>query len=427
MPRKAANRKADNSKATPRKNRTRSDTIPTRTLKASNPDSLDPWRYVSADLLAHFGVVEADLEGIRQFARLEGTDKVREGRRILQEAIIDAQVVPDSRCALAVAESESLLAGYATLDEPHRAEVARLVEQIGSYLRDPTRKRPFNALMLASPGAGKSHFIKQVAARMRADRVQAVTFNMATMNSPDDLAQPVDELRNLKVNDRFPLLFLDEFDSDPSRYAFLLPLLWDGELHVGHRDLKLGKVVIVLAGSSPELPKTMVQSAQMRNDADRSGDHVAAGKLVDLLSRINGGVIDIPDLELRTEQRDRRVDKICVAIALLKSRFGDDLSAVPRAFLRFIALTSFRYGVRSIAHVVDEIRRDAFRGGVLSRTSLGLPIDSEAALQGSSLRFHLLDKNQGFGIVDRWTELKKDEAVVNVNSRGILSLLPFRA
>jgi len=53
--------------------------------------------------------------------------------------------------------------------------------------------------------------------------VQAVTFNMATMRSPDDMAQPIDELRNLKVNDRFPLLFLDEFDSDPSHYAALLP------------------------------------------------------------------------------------------------------------------------------------------------------------------------------------------------------------
>ena len=99
---------------------------------------------------------------------------------------------------------------------------------------------------------------------MRDERVQAVTFNMATMQSADDMAQPIDELRNLKVNDRFPLLFLDEFDSDITRYASLLPLLWDGELHIGHRDLKLGKAVIVLAGSNPDLPKAMVESATMR-------------------------------------------------------------------------------------------------------------------------------------------------------------------
>jgi hypothetical protein len=76
------------------------------------------------------------------------------------------------------------------------------------------RNSPFKSADIAVPGAGKSHFIKQLARKMEADRVQAVTFNMATMQSTDDMAQPVDELRNLKVNDRFPLLFLDEFDSD---------------------------------------------------------------------------------------------------------------------------------------------------------------------------------------------------------------------
>ena len=118
--------------------------------------------------------------------------------------------------------------------------------------------------MLAAPGAGKSHFIGRLAKAMEGERVQAVTFNMATMQSQDDMARPVDEVRNLKVSDHFPLLFLDEFDSNPDRYASLLPLLWDGELRVGHRDLKLGKAVIVLAGSDPDLPKTMEQSANMR-------------------------------------------------------------------------------------------------------------------------------------------------------------------
>jgi hypothetical protein len=276
--------------------------------------------------------------------------------------------------------------------------------------------------MLAAPGAGKSHFIKQLALKMRPQRVQAVTFNMATMQSHDDIAQPIDELRNLKVNDRFPLLFLDEFDSDPSNYPILLPLLWDGELHIGHRDLKLGKAVIVLAGSQPELAKVMDQTAKMQlNGETLNGPAAVTGKLIDLLSRINGGIITIPDLDLRSENRDRRVDKVCVAIELLKNRFGKGLTHAPRMLLRFIAQTKFRYGVRSIAHLIDIIDSRAFHQNTLRVSSLHLPLASEKALRESSLKLHLLDENQGFGVVNRWKDLSKDKSSISLRTNRVFA------
>jgi hypothetical protein len=356
------------------------------------------------------------MSALSAFHKLDDIQKTAESANIILDTVINAEKEPTVLFGAAIKQSESLLPGYATLDSAHRLQIKALIEQITDYLKDTTRKRPFNALMLASPGAGKSHFIKRLAAAMDRQQVQAVTFNMATMQSTDDMAQPIDELRNLKVNDRYPLLFLDEFDSDASRYASLLPLLWDGELQVGHRDLKLGKAVIVLAGSSTDLPKVMVHSATMRSDGDIAGEGTPSGKLVDLLSRINGGVIEIPDLDLRTRERDRRVDKVCVTIALLKGRFGTDLQHVPRSLLRFIAHTHFRYGVRSIAHLIDIISSNALRDGELKIGENDLPIKSEQALQESSLRLHLLDENQGFGIVNRWKEFSKDNKTVGAKT-----------
>jgi len=361
-----------------------------------------------------FGISAEEFEAVSNFAKLEAQQKTKISREIVQKQIIDMTESPNARFALAIAESQSLLKGYATLDDQHRAEIQRLIKQITDYLRDPTRKRPFNALMLASPGAGKSHFIEQVADTMKKERVQAVTFNMATMQSAEDMAQPIDELRNLKVNDKFPLLFLDEFDSDPARYAALLPLLWKGELQIGHRDLKLGKAVIVLAGSNPSLPKAMDESAKMRLDTDTGEGSAPTGKLIDLLSRINGGIINIPDLDLRTKDRDRRIDKVCIAVELAKARFGSDLVRIPRSLLRFIAHTSFRYGVRSIAHLIDLIESKSFDGQALKEEAMDLPITSEEALQDSSLKLHLLDRDQGFGIVNRWKQFSVDKAEVRV-------------
>jgi hypothetical protein len=365
-----------------------------------------------------FGVDYDKYQPLIDFQKLSGSDRIKMARKVIKDSVIDARETPDGRFRLAIEESESLLKGYATLDGPHRIEIANLMQNMALYLRDSTRKRPFNALMLAAPGAGKSHFISKLAATMKAERVQAVSFNMATMQSADDMAQPVDELRNLKVNDRFPLLFLDEFDSDPARYPALLPLLWDGTLQVGHRDLRLGKAVIILAGSSPDLPKAMNQSAKMGLDVEPQSESSPTGKLVDLLSRINGGIINIPDFDLRTGTRDRRVDKVCVAIALLRDRFGSELAQVPRALLRFIAHTTFRYGVRSIAHLIDVIHSDAFRDGSLNLGALHLPSTSEETLRESSLRLHLVDKDQAFGIVNRWLEFIKDEAMVIIGKPG---------
>jgi hypothetical protein len=374
-----------------------------------------------------WGITKKDFAAIQSFEALKSPGKSEMAREIIRNSVFDGSRAPDVRFAAAVAESESLLKGYATLDEPHRGEIKRLIENITAYIRDDTRKRPYNALMLAAPGAGKSHFIKQLASGMAAERVQAVTFNMATMQSADDMAQPIDQLRNLKVNDRFPLLFLDEFDSDVSRYSSLLPLLWDGELHIGHRDLNLGKVVVVLAGSNPDLPKTMERSATMRLDVG-VGELAPSGKLVDLLSRINAGVINIPDLDLRTENRDRRVDKVCVAIALLKARFGGAIQRVPRSLLKFVAKTVFRYGVRSIAHLVDVIDSRSLTDGTLKAEKLGLPITSEEALCKSSLSLHLLDKDQGFGIVNRWREmLAADKHIIDLTPAYTRFIGAFRS
>jgi hypothetical protein len=369
---------------------------------------------VRAEILAKaLGMNAGEFEAFKKFGELKSPHREAASRKIIADLVLNRSMDRDVRVALAIVESESLLAGYATLDEPHRGAIRRLIATIKSYLSDSTRRRPLNILMIASPGAGKSHFIEKLAESMKGERVRSVTFNMATMQSADDMARPIDEVRNLKVNDQLPLLFLDEFDSDPAHYAGLLPLLWQGELQIGHRHLKLGKAVIVLAGSSPSIPKIMKASALMRLDDETGSDLAGVGKLVDLLSRINGGVLEIPDLDLRVEGRDRRIDKVCVATALIARRFGDDLTSIPRALLRFIADTRFRYGVRSIAHLVDLVDGKALREGAMTIDALGLPVADEDELQQSSLTHHLRDKDQGPGIVIRWKEYSEDQVDVS--------------
>jgi hypothetical protein len=341
-------------------------------------------------------------------------------RTVIENCILSNNQVRNSKdhlLPIAISESASTLTGYATLDTQHINEIKFLQNSIKEYLDDASRRKPLNILMLAAPGAGKSHFIKELSISMSSYNVKPAMFNMATMEAAADLAQPIDEARNAQIDGSRPLLFLDEFDTDPSRYALLLPLLWDGKLTVGSRGLKLGKVIIVLAGSNPDLPKTMEQAGTMKDHADSPAETRRSGKLVDLLSRINGGVISIPDLDHRSESRDRRIDKICIAVSLLKYRFGRNLKSVPRALLSFVGRTRFRYGVRSLEHLIESIRREAQNEAKdLNLASLGLPFINEEELGKHSLRFHLSHNDGAYGIVRAWQSHCQDTSSIGLRS-----------
>lgn len=357
----------------------------------------------SDGFLTHEERLEA--EGFRKILELGllfETEQINKARTIISQTV-KMENSPNWLFSFAIEKSVSLIKGYATLNEKHRAEILTLIKQIRSYLADKTKKRPFNVLMLASPGAGKSHFIKQLAATMTQESVQAVTFNMATMGSLDDLAWALDQFRNIKVIDKFPILFLDEFDCDECNYKTLLPLLWDGELQAGHRKLSLGKAVIILAGS-----RDRVKSAAMKDVYSwevKSEDD----KLPDLLSRINGGVITIPELE----QNDDGIDKVCMLIALLRLRFGEDLRRVSRSLLRFVANTRFQYATRSIAHLIDTISFQLSADGELKIDDKDPDIKQQ--------KFHFMDGVDE--VVKKWNELANDSQMIILSQpRNLLNL-----
>jgi hypothetical protein len=341
----------------------------------------------------------------------------KQARKIIHDFVVEDRSASMARSEkllflLACRFSTMHLPGYATLDEKHIDSIRDLLESIKLYATDLSRKRPLAFLMLASPGAGKSHFIKCIANELASLKVGAITYNMAGLQAGEDMIPPLDAARNLKVEDKIPLLFLDEFDSSPSYIPMLLPLLWDGEVNIGQRDLKLGKVVIVLAGSDPALPSTMEGARSMRSDEQAASGH--SPKMVDLLSRINGGVLRIPPF-YDAGFLDRRADKVCVIVHLLRQRFGNNLRDVPLSLLRFTARAEFRYGVRSIANLVGMIPHNE-EVTSLRVSDLELPLNNATDLKNSPLAYHLLHEDQAFGIEALWKAARADDGQMPVRT-----------
>lgn len=301
-------------------------------------------------------------------------------------------------------DSRFVLGDYVTLDGQHAEDIDSLLKAITEYAHDPTRRRPYNVVLQAEPGSGKSHFVECLAKKLSEQKVSDVTFDMSSIRDVEDFERPLEIIRNLKVEDKLPLLFLDEFDSNPEKYPLLLPLLWGGKLTFGHRELRLGKVIIVLAGSGAQVAKALKTAKNVKR---KRGS--ASGKLIDLLSRINGLEITIPRLDEvdKSTGRDRRVDKVCLALSLLKKRFGSQLSSVPWALLRFVSETKFRYGVRSITHFIDAIPPVVGKAAALTLENLKLPIESVSQLAKSPIAPHLISGNGLSPIVARWKKLQK--------------------
>jgi DNA helicase HerA-like ATPase len=343
-------------------------------------------------------------------------DRFAEARRLIVSSVIEqAEGSEEVDLSGPYNLSTQLLGQYVTLDFDHWKSVRHIRSLISRYADDRTRRRPLNIMMQAEPGSGKSHLVKSLARSLEHKNAGAVDYNMASLQTLEDLLQPLDAVRNLKVQDKLPILFIDEFDSDPDRYPLLLPLLWDGELNIAHRNLKLGKLVVVLAGSGKTISSTMAIAKAMQTGA------TGEGKLVDLLSRINGGELEIPPLDLVNQERDRRADKVCLTISLLEARFGTAIEIVPRSLLSFVARSRFRYGVRSLAHLVDFIEpfaTSAQDGKEVSSKQLRLPLTSVSALRESSLAYHVFSEDGPAAIVECWKEVSKEEIKVRIRQEA---------
>ena len=127
--------------------------------------------------------------------------------------------------------------------------------------------------------------------------------------------------------------------------------------------------------------------------------------------------MEIPGLDTVLGERDRRIDKVCLTIALLQHRFADRFETIPWALLRFVVMSKFRYGVRSIAHLVDLVSPLDKGVSSMQLSDLNIPLQSVAGLRDSSLAYHVFSEDGPAAIIELWHDCCQSDIAVRIKKQ----------
>lgn len=197
-----------------------------------------------------------------------------------------------------------------------RSDINELINRLALYQKDKRPKHPFNCLLLAEPGWGKSYLAQSLSSLFE---FEYIDFSIAQMTSNKDL---VDSLKMISSTQnrtkKTVLVFMDEIDAQIENHnalGLLLGPIWGGTFKSDGNIYKISPCIWVFASSS-------------------SRQHLKMGpKGKDFLSRINGPIVildffsddDREEFEKNRTNKDLLVDNAIIKQAANKKTEGDEL------------------------------------------------------------------------------------------------------
>jgi ATPase related to the helicase subunit of the Holliday junction resolvase len=174
---------------------------------------------------------------------------------------------------------EGALEGYISVGGRKRDEINHLLSSITNYCAQPKPSYPYNCLLLANPGWGKSFLAKSIAKHLKMNFVEFSLSQMATQKDLVDCFDSICSQQN-RFDDRL-LIFIDEVNCEIEgslALGLLLNPIWDGAF------IREGKLYRLL-------PAVWIFAA-----TDSIENLINKNKGLDFVSRINGPIIRL-DME----------------------------------------------------------------------------------------------------------------------------------
>jgi hypothetical protein len=263
----------------------------------------------------------------------------------------------ECRLRLQLKQAQKYLGSFVTTDPILGDALMRFRSHLVEYGKQTGYTRPHVSLLHAQPGSGKTFLARQLA---QATGYQLHEVNISRLNDLRELTMHFDHVasisaRRTQTGGPLPLLFLDEFDCKVAGgliFGYLLSPLGEGVYEVAAQVRHLGKVAILLAGSTGKSLNELEDWMKTQT------------KGPDLLSRINGLKLELAPLS--------EADRVYLAAALITKRFPN-VQYIEKGLLDIFAAAT-EASVRGIEQMVDlleargdKLRRDDIPSSVRSR------------------------------------------------------------
>lgn len=257
-----------------------------------------------------------------------------------------------------LARGQSALPDYYA-PEAAEKQIADLLRALSAY-GQKVSGRPFNVLLTAEPGSGKSYFAQCLARHLErlatehggaSGQFPFIETNLSSATSREQIERTLldlyETIRDHRAVGRTPVVLLDEFDTvlsssgreqtnSPMEWLFgqMLAPLWDGAFVVEGRRRQLGGFILLIAVSSKNFAETLTKD----------------GKGKDFASRLDVRLNLVPTGTPPPEELEKR--NILVAVAMLRKHFGRGTSRVQLAVLDAIGRAHFAGGNRAIDQLI---------------------------------------------------------------------------
>jgi len=234
-----------------------------------------------------------------------------------------------------------------TIDRGEIEDFSNISNVIKMYYGNREADKPLSIAVFGKPGSGKSFGVKQIAKFvLPKDTIEDITFNVSQFSrNSDDLGVAFQQVRDIIMRGKLPLVFFDEFDSDERSWlkSFLMPMQ-DGKFKDQSGEHPLGKCILVFAGGTAPTFKDFQSGINTEESK--------ALKLPDFVSRIKGS-IDIAGPNPRNNEDANYILRRALLLRGMceqdKRMDKNDAGFIDDTIIRAMLLVpEFKHGVRSM-------------------------------------------------------------------------------
>jgi hypothetical protein len=244
----------------------------------------------------------------------------------------------DKEKKMTLSHAKGFLGEYLSANLSLRKKIRGFVEQLTTYSLCKGRARPLNCLVTAPPGSGKSFFVQQLAKEIGCGLVE---INLSQITTTDELVRGISQLNDIQTGT--PMLFLDEIDSNPEFFRFLLSPLWEASVLVNGKKIKWSERFIAILAAS-------------QNPFDVVPPNADHGLLERLKSRINGPELKLMESGIDREQQEEnriRTSSVYLLVDIIL-RYHKNARLVETRIMDLIYCAEIdRFNARSLEHFIS--------------------------------------------------------------------------